>query len=112
MNEKFKNIKMDEETNLILRQESKIQNYDAVFEYWITREVSACSVIFCKEESVSSLTASGCSKNPDGKRHELYEGSEKKQYTCKFCGGKSSSLTSLTASGCSKSPTKRHQPAS
>lgn len=24
-------------------------------------------------------------KNPEGKRHCLYEGSEKSQYTCKYC---------------------------
>ena len=50
-------------------------------------------------------------KNPDGKKHELYEGSEKSQYTCKCCGSKYSSLSSLTSSSCSKSPTKKHQPA-
>lgn len=45
------------------------------------------------------------------KNKELYEGSEKSQYTCKCCGSKYSSLSSLTASSCSKSPTKKHQPA-
>ncbi len=50
MNEKFKNIGIDEETAIMHRQEFKFQNYDAVFEIWMTREVSACSVIFCKED--------------------------------------------------------------
>jgi len=50
MNEKFKNIGIDEETAIMLRQEFKFQNYDAVFEIWMTREISACSVIFCKED--------------------------------------------------------------
>jgi uncharacterized protein (DUF983 family) len=63
-----------------------------------------------KYSSVSSLTAGSCSANPNGKKHELYEGSEKSQYTCKFCGRKYSSLTSLTAGSCSGSPTKKHQP--
>lgn len=64
-----------------------------------------------KYSSVSSLTVNSCSKNPEGKKHALYEGSEKAQYTCKFCGGKYSSLSSLCVNSCSKSPTKKHQPA-
>lgn len=64
-----------------------------------------------KYTSVSSLVAGTCSYNPEGKKHELYEGSEKSQYTCKFCGRKYSSLTSLTAGSCSESPTRKHQPA-
>lgn len=64
-----------------------------------------------KSSIVSSLTANSCVRNPDGKKHELYEGSEKSQYTCKCCGHKSTSLSSLTANSCSKSPTKHHQPA-
>jgi len=64
-----------------------------------------------KSSSVSILTANSCSKNPDGKKHELYEGSEKAQYICKCCGHKSSSLSILTANSCSKSPTTKHQPA-
>lgn len=64
-----------------------------------------------KSSSVSSLTSLSCSKNPEGKKHALYEGSEKSQYVCKCCGQKSSSLSSLTSLSCSKSPTKKHQPA-
>jgi transcription elongation factor Elf1 len=61
--------------------------------------------------SVSTLTATSCSRNPEGKKHELYEGSEKAQYTCKYCGQKYSSLSTLTATSCSKSPHKKHHPA-
>lgn len=61
--------------------------------------------------SVSSLTSGSCSRNPEGKRHELYEGSEKTQYTCKYCGQKYSSISSLTSGSCSKSPHKKHHPA-
>jgi hypothetical protein len=61
--------------------------------------------------SVSNLTANSCSRNPEGKRHELYEGSEKSQYTCKYCGQKFSSLSNLTANSCTKSPHKKHHPA-
>lgn len=50
MNEKFKNIKMDKETISILRQETKIQKYDAVFECWMTADVMAFSAIFYKED--------------------------------------------------------------
>jgi transcription elongation factor Elf1 len=63
-----------------------------------------------KHSSVTSLTVGSCSKSP-GKKHELYEGSEKSQYTCKYCGQKYSSLTSLTCGSCAKSPNKKHQPA-
>ena len=70
-----------------------------------------CKCCGSKYSSVSSLTAGSCSKNPNGKKHELYEGSEKKQYICKWCGSKYSSISSLTAGSCSKSPTKKHQPA-
>jgi DNA-directed RNA polymerase subunit RPC12/RpoP len=64
-----------------------------------------------KFSSVSGLTANQCSRNPGGKRHELYEGNEKSQYTCKYCGQKFSSLSGLTANQCTKSPSKKHQPA-
>jgi uncharacterized protein (DUF983 family) len=61
--------------------------------------------------SVTGLTAGTCSRNPDGKKHELYEGSEKSQYTCKYCGTKYPSFAGLTAGSCSKSPHKKHHPA-
>lgn len=64
-----------------------------------------------KYSSVSGLTSGSCSKNPEGKKHGLYEGDEKPQYTCKCCGNKYSSLTSLCSGSCSKSSTKKHQPA-
>ncbi len=69
-----------------------------------------CKWCGSKSSSVSSLTANGCSKSPS-KKHELYEGSEKSEYTCKFCGTKKSSISSLTTNSCFKSPTKKHQPA-
>lgn len=60
--------------------------------------------------SVSSLTSGSCSKNPVGRKHEPYEGEEKKFYFCKYCGTRGSSISSLTSGSCSKSPTKRHVP--
>lgn len=74
------------------------------------------SNVYCKwcghiSSKVSTLTMSSCSRNPTGKKHELYEGSEKSEYTCKCCGHKSSKISTLTMGSCSKSSTKKHQPA-
>lgn len=66
-----------------------------------------CEYCGQKYSSVSSLTASSCSRHPNGPckgKHKLYEGSEKSQYVCKYCGQKYSSLSSLTASSCSRHP--------
>jgi len=71
-----------------------------------------CKWCGTKYSSVSSLTSGSCFKNPNGKKHELYEGSEKSQYTCKWCGTKYSSLLSLTNGSCFKNPNgKKHEPA-
>ncbi|MBW7844235.1 MAG: hypothetical protein H3C45_01040 [Bacteroidia bacterium] len=74
------------------------------------------SKVYCKwcgstAGSISSLTSGSCSKNPEGKNHGLYEGSEKSKYLCKYCGNSGSSISSLTSGSCSKSPNKRHHPA-
>ena len=66
-----------------------------------------CEYCGQKFSSVSSLTASSCSRHPNGAgkgKHKLYEGTEKAKYTCKYCGQSFSSLSSLTASGCSRHP--------
>lgn len=70
-----------------------------------------CKWCGSKSPSVSSLTSNPCSKNPEGKKHALYEGSEKDKYTCKYCGISSPSMSSMTSNPCSKSPTKKHHPA-
>jgi DNA-directed RNA polymerase subunit RPC12/RpoP len=80
------------------------------------KENSMAENFYCKWcgqkfPSVSSLTMNSCSRNPEGKKHELYEGSEKSQYTCKYCGQKFPSLSSLTMNFCTKSPHKKHAPA-
>lgn len=74
------------------------------------------SKFFCKwcgtsHSTVSNLTSNSCSRNPEGKKHELYEGSEKDKYTCKYCGVQHSTLSNLTSNSCSKSPHKKHHPA-
>ncbi len=61
--------------------------------------------------SVSSLVQGACGLNPEGKKHVLYEGGEKSQYTCKLCGRNYPKLSSLVQGSCSKSPNKKHQPA-
>ncbi|MBP5438889.1 MAG: hypothetical protein J6Y30_13015 [Treponema sp.] len=56
---------------------------------------------------MSSLTANSCSRHPNGSykgNHKPYEGSEKSQYECKYCGQKYSSISSLTANTCSRHP--------
>ncbi len=70
-----------------------------------------CKWCGTKRPSVSSLTSGSCSKNPEGKKHGLYEGSEKPQYVCKYCGTKRPSISSLCSGSCSKSPHKKHHPA-
>jgi hypothetical protein len=67
-----------------------------------------CQCCGTDRSSVSSLTSSSCSKNPNGKHHALYEGSEKSKYTCKYCGTDRSSISSLTSSSCSKNPNGKH----
>ena len=70
-----------------------------------------CKWCGTKYSSVSSLTWGSCSRNPEGKKHGLYEGTEKSQYVCKYCGLKYSTLSSLCFGSCSKSPYKKHHPA-
>ena len=68
---------------------------------------------YCGDErsSISSLTSFSCSKNPEGKYHVPYEGSEKSKYECKYCGDERSSISSLTNGSCSKNPSgKYHVP--
>lgn len=77
-----------------------------------------CEYCGTKASSVSSLTASSCSRHPNGPakgKHKLYEGSEKSKYTCKYCGTSASSISSMTASSCSRHPNGsskgKHSPA-
>lgn len=71
-----------------------------------------CQCCGTDRSTVAALTSSVCSKNPHGRYHQLYEGSEKSKYTCKFCGTGRSSIAALTGSVCSKNPNgKYHSPA-
>ena len=51
-------------------------------------------------------------RHPNGShkgKHKLYEGSEKSQYVCKYCGTKYSSLSSLTSGSCMRHPNGSHK---
>ena len=66
-----------------------------------------CEYCGTKSSSISSLTASSCSRHPLGPnkgKHKLYEGSEKSKYNCKYCGTSATTISSLTASSCSRHP--------
>ncbi|MCX6350523.1 MAG: hypothetical protein NTX03_01535 [Bacteroidetes bacterium] len=71
-----------------------------------------CKCCGSSSTSLTGLTSGNCFKNPEGKHHALYEGSEKSQYACKYCGSKASTLTALTSGNCFKNPNgKNHSPA-
>jgi transcription elongation factor Elf1 len=98
------------------RRVAALRNIESPQREKTTEGVDMAEKFYCKwcgqsYSSVATLTATSCSRNPEGKKHELYEGSEKSQYTCKYCGQKYSSLSTLTATSCSKSPHKKHHPA-
>lgn len=42
--------------------------------------------------TVAGLTGASCSKSPT-KKLVLYEGSEKKQYSCQYCGSKINTIS-------------------
>jgi hypothetical protein len=68
-----------------------------------------CGMAF---SSVTSLTSCSCGRNPEHKRHELYEGDEKSKYTCKYCGMQFSSLSALTSCDCPRNTEHdKHEPA-
>ncbi|MDR1583986.1 MAG: hypothetical protein LBS55_12170 [Prevotellaceae bacterium] len=70
-----------------------------------------------KFPDVRNLVINTCQKNPAGNmghKHELYEGSEKPQYTCKFCGRTFHSMRDMGVNlNCTQSPlgNRRHEPA-
>lgn len=70
-----------------------------------------CRYCGSKSSSISSLTASKCSRHPDGAYKGCHvpvdkgtpTGNGSKVY-CEYCGASSSSISSLTASKCSRHP--------
>ena len=78
--------------------------------------------VYCKYcgmsfPDVRTLIINSCLYHPMGRqgmKHELYEGSEKTQYTCKYCGMTYRDLINLTRNNCQRHPGgfgKRHEPA-
>ncbi|MBS1589537.1 MAG: hypothetical protein JST52_07985 [Bacteroidetes bacterium] len=50
MQSKFDQIPKDPDTQILLRKEDKILDYDVLFEFWIWDGISAVSAIFLKED--------------------------------------------------------------
>ena len=66
-----------------------------------------CKYCGHKARDVRSLTGNACMRHPEGagkRRHAVYEGGEKSQYTCKRCGKRAGDIGSLTASRCQRHP--------
>jgi len=60
-----------------------------------------------------SLTQGMCSRNPNGRYHEAYEGRVGGDYTCKYCGRAYRDVRSMVQGFCSRNPERngRHSPA-
>jgi DNA-directed RNA polymerase subunit RPC12/RpoP len=78
--------------------------------------------VFCKWcgmsfSDVRNLVNNACPRNPwgqAGSKHELYEGSEKPKYVCKYCGQTFRTIGDMSATRtCGRNPAgnKRHEPA-
>ena len=66
-----------------------------------------CKYCGHKARDVRSLTGNACMRHPEGagkRRHAVYEGGEKSQYTCKRCGKRAGDIGSLTAARCPRHP--------
>lgn len=66
-----------------------------------------CEYCGTKASSIVALTATSCSKHPQGVnkgKHKLYEGGEKSEYFCKYCGTKATNIVGLTSTTCSRHP--------
>jgi predicted Zn-ribbon and HTH transcriptional regulator len=76
-----------------------------------------CKWCGMKFHDVRTLVNNNCQRNPAGyigHKHELYEGAEKKQYTCKYCGQTFRSIGDMSViKTCrqSKVGDRRHEPA-
>jgi predicted nucleic acid-binding Zn-ribbon protein len=66
---------------------------------------------------VRTMITNTCQKNPQGgtgRKHELYEGGEKSQYACKYCGQLFRTIGDMAVTRTcphSKAGDKRHEPA-
>lgn len=55
MSKKFDGVPVDEDTKILLRQETKLGNYDVLYEAWYWEGISAESFIFANDD-ISGLT--------------------------------------------------------
>lgn len=75
-----------------------------------------CKWCGMKFADVRNLIINTCQKNPagyTGHKHELYEGTEKTQYVCKFCGRIFRTIGDMGVNlNCTNSPhaNRRHEP--
>jgi hypothetical protein len=61
---------------------------------------------------IRTLAGNTCHHNPEGRGHVLYEGGEKPQYACKFCGQSFRTIGDMAATKtCGKKSNHRHEPA-
>jgi hypothetical protein len=61
---------------------------------------------------VRTLVGNTCQRNPEGKGHVLYEGGEKAQYACKFCGKTFRTIGDMSVNKtCEQKTNRRHEPA-
>ena len=59
-----------------------------------------CEYCGTKSSKAASLVSGYCPRHPNGTnkgKHILYEGGEKTEYTCKYCGINNRSLSTLTS---------------
>ena len=47
-----------------------------------------------------------CTKNPNGRRHEAYDGNISGDFTCKFCGRTFKDIRSMVFNSCLRNPTR------
>lgn len=50
MSGKFKNVPLDEGTNILFQQEAKFAEYDILYQKWVWEGISAESIIFESED--------------------------------------------------------------
>ena len=55
MTEKFKNVPVEDDTQIIASMEAKIEDYDVLYQKWSWDGIQAESVIFCNDD-VAELT--------------------------------------------------------
>ncbi len=50
MKSKFKNVPIDEDTEILFQKEAKLDNYDVLYQKWLWDGIAAESVVFVEED--------------------------------------------------------------